>query len=353
MDRILGIDYHSTVSAYFDELKISDLFILPPRYSVVTVRNRISHGFNFILNLPKFVNEYDTFVFVSPPYFHFLTIPFLRILRKNVVTIAVDCYGEIAKEKLWQAPRSRKILRKLLYPLYDLSEHISIKLSNAVFCVSAYLVKKFQGYNRNVYHIPNGADVAMISKIRPKKLDKDYIFYMGGFLKWRGIDLLVKAFEDVKRKHDVKLILVGGGFKKELQGYPELFELLRKSKDVINTGYLSHKEAISYLKGAKIAVMPNRNTIASRTISSIKVFEYIAAEVPQVCTDSGEHAEWVKTLNVGIVVKDTSDGIAQGILELLENRKLYNSFKDNCKKRKREIDYKVLWRPLTQYFKKL
>ena len=63
--------------------------------------------------------------------------------------------------------------------------------------------------------------------------------------------------------------------------------------------------------------MPNRNTIFSRTISSIKVFEYIAAEVPQICTDSGEHADWVKKLNVGIVVKDNINDLAAGDIKAI------------------------------------
>jgi glycosyltransferase involved in cell wall biosynthesis len=53
------------------------------------------------------------------------------------------------------------------------------------------------------------------------------------------------------------------------------------------------------------------------------VFEYIAAEVPQVCTDTGEHACWVKRLDAGIVVKDTPEDIAAWIITLLKNKKLY------------------------------
>jgi glycosyltransferase involved in cell wall biosynthesis len=173
---------------------------------------------------------------------------------------------------------------------------------------------------------------------------------MGGFLKWRGIDLLVKAFETIRKNYDMKLLLAGGN-EEELKYYPELKFL--KLKDVVYLGNLPHEEAISYLKGAKIAVLPNRNTIFSRTISSIKVFEYIAAEIPQVCTDSGEHADWVRKLNVGIVVKDTAQDIARGITKLLENKELYNLLKENCKKRKKEIDYRILRKPWVRYLEKL
>ena len=322
-------------------------FFVPKK---ATLAERLKHALKLYVNLPRFLSH-RIFIFVSPPYFHFGCILILKALRRKVITVAVDAYSEIVKEKFWQAPLWKKIVRRMMYPFYLISETLSIKNSDKVFCVSIYLFKKYQQLNKNVYYTPNGADVTLISKIQPKKLGKNVIFYMGGFLKWRGIDLLIKAFKLVRRKHDVKLVLVGG-FKEELRYYPELKHLL-KVKDVIYLGPLSHERAISYLKGAKIAVMPNRNTIFSRTISSIKVFEYIAAEVPQVCTDSGEHADWVKKLNVGIVVKDNVNDLATGISKLLDNKKLYDKLKKNCKVQKMKIDYKVLRKAWFDYLKSI
>lgn len=355
MIKTIGIDYTpgptQPSSSFFEFCEGLTLILPSPKAKMAPgIGDKLLHALRIMINLPRFLTKYDVFIFISPPYFHFPCIPILRIFRKTSVTIALDAYSEIVKESLWQAPPGRKILRKLFYPFYVISEIISIKLSNAVFCVSTYLSTKYQRINRNVFRTPNGANVALISKIKPRMIEKEYIFYMGGFPKWRGIDLLVKAFKKVRKNHDIKLLLCGGS-EEELKYYPELRSL--KLKDVLYLGYLPHKEAISYLKGAKIAVLPNRNTVFSRTISSVKVFEYIAAEVPQVCTDSGEHAEWAKKLNVGIVVKDTVEDIAQGITELLENEKLYNSLKENCRKRKRKIDYRIFRKPWIRYLEKL
>lgn len=353
MIKILGVNYSPTPAlpsySFFKFCKGLTLFLPPPKVKI-TVSNKFLHALKMMINLPRFLVKYDTFIFISPPYFHFLCIPILRIFGKTVVAVPVDAYSEIVKESLWQAPPGRKILRKLFYPFYVISETVSVKLSSAVFCFSNYLFAKYQRINRNVFRTPNGADVELISKIKPKRVEKDYIFYMGGLPKWRGIDLLVNAFETVRKNHDVKLLLAGGN-EEELKYYPELKSL--KLEGVLYLGNLPHEEAISYLKGAKIAVLPNRNTLFSRTISSIKVFEYIAAEIPQVCTDSGEHADWVRKLNVGIVVKDTAEDIARGITELLENKELYNSLKENCRKRKEEIDYKVLRKPWIKYLEKI
>jgi len=239
-----------------------------------------------------------------------------------------------------QAPFIVKLLRVILFPFYLLSETVAIKMSDNVFAVSTYLVEKFRRMNKSVVHIPNGADVELISRIRPVKLAKCYVYYMGGFLKWRGIDLLCQAFEIVRKRFPNVRLVLAGGLPEEIKYYPEIRPYLLQPYVIYLFG-CSHEQAISYLKGAKIAILPNRNTIFSRSISS-KVFEYIAAEIPQVCTDSGKHAQWVRRLDVGLVVKDDPKAIAEGITQLLTNKKLYKRFKTNCKKRKWKIDSKRL-----------
>ncbi len=347
-DKVLGVDYTTRVSAFFATLGISNLFLMPKAYKSA-IGHRILHGLKFILNLPHIVRQYKVVVFVCPPYFHLLALLLLKPLKITTISIVVDLYGETAVKEFWQSPPYKKVLRKLLYPFYELSERASIKLSDKVFCVSAYSVNKYIGFKKDVHRVLNGADVAEISEIKPVKFEKKTIFYMGGFLRWRGVDLLVKAYKTVKKKHDVQLVLMGGS-EEELQYYPKLRDLLSKSKDTVLVGYSPHEKAISYLKGARIAVMPARKSFMTRVLSSVKVFEYIAAEVPQVCTDTGEHAEWVKKLGTGIVVSDTSEEIAKGMLTLLEDKNIYKKIKRNCIKRKLEIDNKVLKKNLIRYF---
>lgn len=350
VNKVLGVDYTtiSRVSAFFTTLGLSDLFLMPEHYKP-TPGHRVLHAFKMIRGLSHFAKKYRVVVFICPPYFHFPALLLLRLSGIRTLSIVVDLYSEMAIETSRQAPFYKRVLRSLMYPFYELSERISIKLSDAVFCVSAYSVNKYKKFKKSVHRVYNSADVAMISEVKPIVFKKDTIFYMGGFFKWRGIDLLVKAFEEVRKKHDVQLVLMGGS-EEELRFYPELRELLAKSKNVSLVEYGPHEKAISYLKGSKIAVMPARDTFMTRILSSVKVFEYIAAEVPQVCTDTGEHAEWVRKLGAGIVVKDTPEEIAKGILTLLEDQKLYQKMKENCKAKKWEVGHKALKASLIRYF---
>lgn len=312
------------------------------------VWHKIAHALKFYLWFPWLLFRYPVFLFIAPPYFHFLALPLLRLFRKEVYTIAGDPYSEIAKESLWPASPTRLLLRKILYPLYVTSEYLGITLNTKVFAVTPFVYRKYVPWKVPVELARNGCPLDKITALPVKRAaPEEYIFYVGGLMKWRGIDLLIRAFKIVKDRYQkpLKLVIVGGS-KEELAHYPELKDLGTYAQDVIMAGWLPHDEALSLLKGAKIAVMPNRNTLMSRTISSAKVFEYISAEVPQVCTDSGDHAELVSSLNVGLVVPDAEEAIAQAILTLLQNTELYDTFKQQCHRRKHEIDYKVLREPI-------
>ncbi|MFN4133882.1 MAG: glycosyltransferase, partial [Candidatus Hadarchaeales archaeon] len=278
--KILGFDYSTFISSFFRVAGISDVFLMPQNYRW-TVGHKILHSIIFFMRLPYFIKRYKTFVFLSAPYFHFPSLMILKAAKKNVVTVVIELYGEAALEETWQAPLYKRIFRKIIFPVYEIMERISIKLSDAVFCVSWYSVEKYKklNLNRNVFRVYNGADVAKIFRIKPKIFRKKTIFYMGGFPGWRGVDLLIRAFEIVKEKHPETQLVVMGGSDEEVEHAPELRKLLSK-KNVTWIRYGPHEEAISHLKGAYIAVMPARKAFMTRVISSLKVFEYIAAEVP-------------------------------------------------------------------------
>lgn len=329
------------------DLSNSRLYVTFENVGRVNVWHKIMHSIKFYLMLPYLAYKHKIFLFIAPPYFHSISMPLLKLFGKKLFTVSGDAYSEIARESLWQASKMRVLMRKIFYPLYLLSEYLGIKPNDKVFGVSDYLVEKYARWTKAEL-APNGAPVNEITKIKPSMAVKgDYIYYVGGILKWRGIDLLINAFKLVKDKYkkSLKLVIVGGD-KEEFRHYPEVMDLGPYSADIVFMGRQPHDRSISYLKSAKIAVLPNRNSLMSRTISSIKVFEYIAAEIPQVCTDSGDHAEWVRKFETGMVVKDSAQSISEGMLKLLNNDLLYSKMKQNCRKNKGKVDSRLLRKPI-------
>ena len=283
-----------------------------------------------IIMLPYFL-FFDTFIFVAPPFFPAVIVPFLRLARKKIYVVAMDAQTETS---LYINKRPSGIKKAAIEMMRRLEEY-TVEVADKVFVVSRFLYRKYKKINDNVYHVPNGADTVSISRLKAKRKYRNTIIYIGGFEHFRGVDMLIAAFNEMKRK-DFRLVLIGGGSYAE-----EIQEMAKHNPRITMTGFVSHDEAMSLLKGAYMAVMPNRNVVLSKTISSVKGFEYIAAETPYVVTDSGEHAYWTRKLETGIVAKDNAESIRKAMEKLISDKKLYSRLKNNCRKAKEKIDYKV------------
>jgi glycosyltransferase involved in cell wall biosynthesis len=280
--------------------------------------------------LPFLLIFYEVFIFVAPPFFDTITVPILKVFRKKIFIISTDDWVAVASSP------SPSFLKKIKLQLGRLLEVYAVKGATRVFAVSRHLVNLYKPYNENVFYVPNGADTEKIERIRPRRMFKEpTIAYLGGIETWRGIDLLIDAFRLVRQKIKAKLLIMGSGL-----AFEQMKKYAAQDPDIVFTGQVDHDVGISYLKGSKIAVIPNRRCLASETISSIKCFEYIACEIPSVVTDSGEHAYWTKKYGTGIIVEDSPHGLARGILKLMKSNQLYRKIKENCQKHKADVDFR-------------
>ncbi|GEM_PF-1779323 len=286
---------------------------------------------------------HDTVIFFTPTFFTTIILPVFKLLRKNVYIICVD--PQLA---LYYTYKSKGgVLLRFYWKLSNKLEINSVRMADKVFVVSSYLRKKYLKYNKNVVLTPNGADYFSIKKIRARKHDKNFtIAYFGSIDKWRGVDLLVKAFKIVKTKNkNVKLLILGGGVEEE-----NIRKMCSDDKNIFISGYIQHKKAISYCKDSDILVAPfRRDPILSRT-SSIKVFEYIACGVPIIITKTGEHAKIVGDLGVGLLSKATPQDLAKKISVMINNKKLYMSIKSNLKLKSDIVDFKNTRKPFFEEF---
>jgi len=365
--RTLGITTDSLLNSFFDlipgkmdvflaslDKKADDIYSIKKDYKILTTFKKpivtyrsnflkLLHELNFILRLPYFLTKYDRFIFYRPPHHSSIVYPIIRAFGKEVIIISVDAYEELIETK----PMSPIFKCPIMF-IARFQEFFSMKFANANFVVSKYLVDKYSRHSKNVFYIPNGADIETLQKIKTKSLKFPYIIYIGSILKWRGVDMLIQAFEKIQKDFpNLRLVIIGRGYEEDIASeWPEVDRAIRNNPKILKLGWMPHKDAIGYLKGARIAIIPNRDVRQSYTISSIKCFENIACGVPQIVTDSGEHAYWVRKLDVGLVVKSDIHSISEGILKILHDKKLYEKFKKKCAANKLQVDYKVTRAPL-------
>lgn len=167
----------------------------------------------------------------------------------------------------------------------DKSEEILATNSDAVICSSRALYEEKRVFNTNTYFVPNAADLSHSSKVlnpdlkvnkRLEGLQSPVIGYFGAIE--RRIDYpMLKAV--IEKNQDKTFVFVGPVTNEFV---PEEFRTLPNIKF---TGPVPYDEMPSVVKGFDVALIPFKKDEVSNTIFPLKLFEYLGAGKPVVCTD--------------------------------------------------------------------
>jgi glycosyltransferase involved in cell wall biosynthesis len=146
--------------------------------------------------------------------------------------------------------------------------------------VEDYLNKKY-GKKLPIF-IHQNVDYSRFDFIETKKVNPTInIGFIGSFLKWHSVDLLIKAFEILRQEgKDVKLFLLGNGME-----FNSIYEQVKNSKfanDIVIPGFVDGDELYNYKKQLDIGVMPGSNWYGAPN----KIFEYGAAKMAVVAPDT-------------------------------------------------------------------
>ncbi|MGB9895227.1 MAG: glycosyltransferase family 4 protein [Thermoproteota archaeon] len=157
----------------------------------------------------------------------------------------------------------------------------------------------------NVTYIPNAIDLEDMPKEKIT-LHEDQVIYVGRLSYEKGVDLLVEV---AKKLPKLNFVLIGDG--------PLYAKLVEASKGLSNfylLGYKPREEALKYLAGSKVFVLPSRSEGLSTSI-----LEAMALKVPVVATDVGGNLELVQNEVTGFLAESNNvDSVAKSIQKALE-----------------------------------
>lgn len=147
--------------------------------------------------------------------------------------------------------------------------------------------------------------------------DESIILYTGNFESYQGIDLLIRSSpEIVKAESNIKILLVGGE-REHVEMMRKLASCLNVDDSVIFTGKMPPNVISTYTALADILVSPR----IKGTNTPLKIFTYLKSGKPIVATNLSTHTQ-VLNENISMLVDPTPEGIAQGIISLLRDKKL-------------------------------
>ncbi len=149
------------------------------------------------------------------------------------------------------------------------------------------------------------------------------VIYVGQFYAWKGLDLLVEAFQEVP---EARLVVLGGeAGSEDWQRIKDLIQRFNLQGKVELQGFVPQTEVVHEVSRASVAVVPapGQDEMSREFTSPLKLFEYLAAGAPVVAADVPSINQLVThEVQALLVPPDDPSALAQGINRLLEDRDL-------------------------------
>ncbi|MDC1105929.1 glycosyltransferase [Prolixibacteraceae bacterium] len=184
-----------------------------------------------------------------------------------------------------------------------------------------------------------GDKVSREDSLAALKLDPNYryILFFGFIRDYKGLDLLLEAFAQMKQKDSNVKLLVAGEFYAKPDRYHELIDRLGIGENVVlHTHFIGEDQVKYYFNAADLVAQPYK----SATQSGVTQIAY-HFDVPMLVTDVGGLSEIVPDQKVGYVVDTAPDKIATALDDFYLNNR-YNSFVENVKEEKKKYSWDKL-----------
>ena len=181
-----------------------------------------------------------------------------------------------------------------------------------------------------------GPIISQKEAVKQLNLDDDYqyILFFGLVRKYKGLDLLLKAFTDVRfRPLPVKL-MIAGEFYEPQEPFNEIIRKFSLEEDVIiHNEFIPDEMVRYYFNAAAIVAQP----YYSATQSGVTQIAY-HFEKPMLVTNVGGLPEIVPNGKVGYVVEPDAEKIADALLDFFENKRS-DEFVANIREEKKKYTW--------------
>lgn len=198
--------------------------------------------------------------------------------------------------------------------LYKAYESYAVAKLDAVITATPAIAKKFEGRAKRVVVINNYPRLDdIVFQTRPFEERPAAVCYAGGLDAIRGGKVMVEALADLR---GVELVLAGP-CDENIKG------IISQDKNVKYMGQVNRKR-INDMYGDSIAGLVLLQPLERYKVSKpVKMYEYMAAGLPFICSDFPSWRKLVNDTGAGICVSwNDVDAIREAICRLVNNREL-------------------------------
>ncbi|MDD5169199.1 MAG: glycosyltransferase family 4 protein [Syntrophales bacterium] len=286
---------------------------------------------------------------IRPLSFHLLsTLCLFFMCIKGLQLIYVrqmNSFLPLAMAKLWgilsyfEIPNDPYIgysfVGKYKRPLVEIIDRISMRLANRIIVLSEWSKRRIVDMGglpaTKMLVFPSGTDTSLFHPMNKEEacrkigLDSSlhYIGFIGSFLAYQGIDILIEAAPLVLEKNpDTRFLLVGDGPMRSV--WSEAGHEKGLNEHFIFTGHIPYHKVPDYIGAMDICVAPHHRE--TNQASPVKLFDYMACGRPIIASDIDVVREIIAESGCAILFEPYNyQQLADNILSLLDNPSLSNA----------------------------
>lgn len=224
--------------------------------------------------------------------------------------------------------------------LYLFLDKIAAKFSDATWNVSPAMpeARKKLGYDMNKLspqlYAPNAFFREEIKYLPISKVQPYSIIYAGTMGPDNGPDLAIKAMIKILKKFPKAILtLAGGHSEKDERKLRKLIKDLKLEKSVNFRGFIqTNDQMLDLVRHHRLSVAPYRATPNSVRwyADAVKIRTSLACGLPVVTTHIPPMGKEAQKQGAGVVVKDDVNQLAEAIINIFSNQKLYLKMRRNA-----------------------
>ena len=300
-----------------------------PIFPVHSISSHLGmYSFNAGIIAKKILRDFDIIHIYS--WYHHIGIEFFKVAKQYNVPLVFTAMGTLQNDAQHFYKTQKSIID--LFFTKKIILYSSILHSVGQSEIESYI--KYGGKKDKIIQIENGIDLKDCELKNPsdilKRLDvhnKPYILYLGRIHPKKGIELLLKSFNELQyNNNQIDLVIAGSGKSDYVQKIQKNVKDLGLLNKVKFAGLVSHDEKLTLLKSAKLFSLTSKSDIYP-----VAVQEALAMGVPVVVSKESDYPE-VEEYKAGILVNLDFKEVSRAFVELLSDENKLKIFSNNAKK---------------------
>jgi glycosyltransferase involved in cell wall biosynthesis len=249
---------------------------------------------------------------------------------------------------------------KILYSVYVYHWELRCsKMYDFIITTEENVCDKFRNYMgiNKVDIIYNYTDLNLkYQNIRFINREYDAI-YCGGITAIRGIFQIIETARIAKMKsRNLKFLILGPVLDRNLKSkIISLIDDYQLSESIILNDRIPYGEVATFYNKSKIGLAIFLDNPLNQIILPIKIFEYMAFGLPIVCSNFGHLLKYTEENNTGIAVNPQNhEEIYNAIVKILDNKSVYEKYKNNSLKASKEkYNWSLMDRKLNDIYSRI